>query len=406
MKGIVMDLKDILNLLFSESKFSIDSKKIIIYGAGERGHRLYNILKKHDIIVDFYSDSNPKKWGTNIDGVPCVGIQEFTLDKDNYCILVSPQNGQGIVIDLKEKGFPNVTSPQVVDLATYFENIRYSKEFKTFFHHGHYYSLYPNIDEIKQEEERVFSNKKVIKDIDFNEELQLDILHKMGGLYKTVPRWEEISIPAGTTNLRYRFGNSSLSPADAIGLHCMLRILKPKRMIEVGSGYTSAVALDTNELYLDNRITLTFIEPYPELLQSLLKKGDKIDLFATGLQEIALDKFKLLEEGDILFIDSTHVSKIGSDVNYLFFEILPILNSGVYIHLHDIFYPFEYPKQWIYGGMIWNELYLLRAFLMNNLNYEIVFFQNMMEKKHMNIFLENWPLDMPVHGGSIWLRKK
>lgn len=236
--------------------------------------------------------------------------------------------------------------------------------------------------------------------------MQIAILKKMIELYESIPKWDDISVPNGTSNLRHRYGNSSLSPGDAIGLHCMLRILQPKRMIEVGSGYTSAVTLDTNEYYLDNKIQLKFIEPYPELLQSLLKEEDEIELFTKGLQDIPLDTFEQLEDGDILFIDSTHVSKIGSDVNYLFFQILPRLNKGVYIHLHDIFYPFEYPKHWIYSGMIWNELYLLRAFLQNNNDYEIIFFQNMMEKKHMNIFMEKWPLDSPVHGGSIWLRKK
>lgn len=112
-----------------------------------------------------------------------------------------------------------------------------------------------------------------------------------------------------------------------------------------------------------------------------------------------------MEEGDVLFIDSIHVSKVGSDVNYLFFEISPRLKKGVYIHLHDIFYPFEYPKEWIFSGKVWNELYLLRAFLQNNYNYKILFFQNIMEKRHKDKFMEKWPLNAPIHGGSIWLQK-
>ena len=81
------------------------------------------------------------------------------------------------------------------------------------------------------------------------------------------------------------------------------------------------------------------------------------------LQDVDLKEFDKLKSGDVLFIDSTHVSKIGSDVNYLFFEILPRLHRGVYIHIHDIFYPFEYPKDWIDEGRAWNENYILRAFL-------------------------------------------
>ena len=141
------------------------------------------------------------------------------------------------------------------------------------------------------------------------------------------------------------------------------------------------------------------------MLKSLLKPTDNIKILDRGLQDIELSYFDILNEGDILFIDSTHVSKVNSDVNYLFFEILPRLKKGVYIHLHDIFYPFEYPKEWIYKGMIWNELYLLRAFLQNNNDYEIIFFQNMMMKTHEKLYREEWPFNHSLHGGSFWMRK-
>ena len=163
--------------------------------------------------------------------------------------------------------------------------------------------------------------------------------------------------------------------------------------------------LDTNETLLNDSIKCSFIEPYPELLQSLLKEGDRIELHIKGLEEVEINYFTQLEEGDILFIDSSHVSKMGSDVNYLFFEILPRLKKGVYVHLHDIFYPFEYPMDWIENGMVWNEMYILRSFLQYNHEWEIVFFQNMMEKKYPDIFLKEWPTKLPIHGGSFWMKK-
>lgn len=188
----------------------------------------------------------------------------------------------------------------------------------------------------------------------------------------------------------------------------MLNIIKPKRLIEVGSGYTSAMMLDINEycLMYESQIDLTFIEPYPKLLNSLLKESDRINLVETELQAIDLKFFQVLEEGDILFIDSTHVSKTGSDVNYLFFEIIPRLNPGVIIHLHDIFYPFEYPHKWLKEGMVWNELFLLRSFLQYNNNYKILYFQNMIEKLY-RVKLENaWPIkNETIHGGSFWMKK-
>ena len=142
--------------------------------------------------------------------------------------------------------------------------------------------------------------------------------------------------------------------------YCILRHTRPARVIEVGSGYSSCALLDTNELFFGNSIACTFIEPYPQLLTSLLKDGDdsRITVVAKNLQDVELSVFSELSAGDVLFVDSSHVSKTNSDVNYVFFEILPRLSSGVYIHFHDIFYPFEYPKEWVYQGRAWNEAYL------------------------------------------------
>jgi hypothetical protein len=123
------------------------------------------------------------------------------------------------------------------------------------------------------------------------------------------------------------------------------------------------------------------------------------------VQEVGLEKFKALRENDILFIDSSHVSKINSDVNYIFFTILPQLHPGVYIHFHDIFYPFEYPKEWIYEGRAWNEIYLLRAFLQHNAVFKIVFFNTFLEYFHAKRFQEDMPLCLKNPGGSVWLKK-
>ena len=92
-------------------------------------------------------------------------------------------------------------------------------------------------------------------------------------------------------------------------------------------------------------------------------------------------------------------------MNYLIFEILPRLNHGVIIHFHDIFYPFEYPREWIMEGRIWNEIYLLRGFLQNNKEYEILFFVNMFHKKYENMLKYEWCFDKNSPGGSIWIRK-
>jgi hypothetical protein len=183
----------------------------------------------------------------------------------------------------------------------------------------------------------------------------------------------------------------------------------PKRIVEIGSGYSSMAMLDTNEYFFNNSIDLTFIEPYPERFLSLTKSGDDkyYKLIGANLQNVDLSLFEILDKDDILFVDSTHVSKTGSDVNKILFEILPILKKGVLIHFHDIFYPFEYPKEWVLGwnGFGWNEIYLIRSFLMHNKDYEIVLFNTFLEHFHEDWFAENMPLCLKDRGGSLWLRK-
>jgi hypothetical protein len=144
------------------------------------------------------------------------------------------------------------------------------------------------------------------------------------------------------------------------------------------------------------------------LLHSLLKSSDGsgIQIIPNDLQDVSPDIYATLEKGDILFIDSTHVSKINSDVNHIFFEILPQLKSGVYIHFHDIYFPFEYPKEWIYQGRAWNEAYMLRAFLQNNNEFEITLFNSFLGHFHSNMLQTEMPLCTKNPGSSIWLRKR
>jgi hypothetical protein len=105
---------------------------------------------------------------------------------------------------------------------------------------------------------------------------------------------------------------------------------------------------------LINKIGCTFIDPYPEWLQSLIRKDDhaRIAIVPKRVQDVAPRRFHEQAANDILFIDSTHVAKIGSDVNHIIGNILPVLRPGVYVHFHDIFYPFEYPLEWLDEGRV------------------------------------------------------
>jgi hypothetical protein len=123
------------------------------------------------------------------------------------------------------------------------------------------------------------------------------------------------------------------------------------------------------------------------------------------VQDVPLEAFAGLEAGDVLFIDSSHVSKIGSDVNHLFFQVLPMLRAGVHIHIHDIATNLEYPRQWLEEGRAWNEQYLLRAFLMYNRAFEVIFLSAWMFDTRNDFFRERLPLCVRSGGGQIWLRK-
>lgn len=268
---------------------------------------------------------------------------------------------------------------------------------------GHFYSPIVSVDDVKLNQDRIWKNRDEsdIKGIDLKVNKQLALLTSFEEYYKDQP-FKSIS-DSGT---RYQFENGFYSYTDGLALYSMIRKLKPKRIIEVGSGHSSALMLDVNQLFFHNAIELTFIEPYPERLNTLIKETDRqsATIVVDMVQSVSLDVFKKLDAGDMLFIDSSHVVKTGSDLTYILFEVLPILKSGVSIHFHDVFYPFEYPKQWVFEGRNWNEDYFLRAFLMYNTDFEVTFFADYLHKKHSKAF-ETMPLFYKNSGGNLWIRK-
>jgi predicted O-methyltransferase YrrM len=268
---------------------------------------------------------------------------------------------------------------------------------------GHFYSPIADLNAVKQDEARIFNlDRRALPGIDLNERDQLALLRELLAYFDEMPFAD---LPKD--NLRYGFVNPSYSYSDGIFLYSMIRHYKPKRIIEVGSGHSSCLMLDVNDLFFGGAIKCEFIDPYPQLLLSLLKRGDvnRITHTPHRLQDVGLETFAALAENDILFIDSTHVAKVGSDVNYLFFEVLPALKVGVMVHIHDIFYPFEYPKSWVYEGRSWSEAYLLRAFLEYNERFRIILCNTFLEQFHHEFFVQNMPLCLKNPGGSIWLRR-
>jgi hypothetical protein len=268
---------------------------------------------------------------------------------------------------------------------------------------GHYYSPIVNTTELKHEEDRIWPlKKKTPGNIDLNQARQLELLKLFSG-YQTEMPFKDNQV----ADLRYYFNNSYFTALDGIVLYSFIRHFTPTKIIEIGSGFSSAVMMDTNQFFFNNKIKIDFIEPYPDRLISLMKKEDQINytILPSRVQDVPLDFFVGLNENDILFIDSTHVCKTGSDLNYIYFEILPILKKGVIIHIHDIFYPFEYPKEWVYEGRNWNEIYLLQAFLLFNSAFTIEFFNNYLFDQFIAGIIKFLPVSEKENGGSIWLRK-
>lgn len=264
---------------------------------------------------------------------------------------------------------------------------------------GHFYSPICDLNKIR-------SRKKVsdqILDINFNDEKQLSIFNALTPFLQKIPYAD-----THTDGFRYKFINGAYAHNDGCILYSMLQYLKPKQVIEIGSGNSSCIFLDAlDQDYIQH---LTCIEPYPELLYSLISDQDKtnpnVTILQSDVQDVPLETFEQLNAGDMLFIDSTHVVKTGSDVLYNFFEILPRLKPGVIIHIHDIFGQFEYPDAWVMNNWCWNELYLLRAFLMNNTKYEILFFNNYFLSKYTHLVELICPIMLKDWGSGIWLSKQ
>jgi hypothetical protein len=194
-----------------------------------------------------------------------------------------------------------------------------------------------------------------------------------------------------------------------------LRHFRPRRLIEVGSGFSSAAMLETRDRFFPGQLEFTFIEPYPERLYSLLSDDDRrvCRILAQPVQDVDLSVFDALGENDILFVDSSHIGRVHSDLLHILFNVLPRLQKGVIVHFHDILWPFEYPRNWIESeGRAYNEAYFLRAFLQYNPAFEVLYFNDFMKVHHRDEVIKALPLAMkqPTQGvtegsSSLWLRK-
>jgi|GEM_PF-377139 len=279
---------------------------------------------------------------------------------------------------------------------------------------GHFYSPIPDLSLVNRLRDSIFRGQRNLPNVEINESSQLELLD----VFRHIGADFALMLDARDEHFRYDPRNDFFLYGDAVILFCMLMHHRSAAVVEVGSGYSSALLLDVRDRRQPD-LRLTFIEPNPgDRLYPLTSAHDREDvrIFPYEVQVVEKGLFAELNAGDLLFIDTGHVSKTGGELNYLLFEILPQLRPGVIIHFHDIFWPFEYPETLVLEkGYAWSEVYLLRAFLSSNKDYRVLFMNNFMGCNFSAEMAEAFPRISEIetgaesycgqYGSGLWLEK-
>lgn len=222
-----------------------------------------------------------------------------------------------------------------------------------------YYSVVANLDELGDE---AFQRRSPMAGIEFD--LAAQMKFAQGELGPFITELGDGRAAPWTPSGR------SYGAVDGETAYAMVRHFRPRHVVELGSGLSSHVleaACSANRGDGDASTLRTF-DPYPQIT----RLGKQHELSATRAQDVPLQVFTELGDSDVLFVDTTHTVKIGSDVNRIILDVLPELAPGVVVHFHDIFLPGEYHRAWIEGGWHWGEQYLLQAFLAMNPSFEVL----------------------------------
>jgi hypothetical protein len=270
---------------------------------------------------------------------------------------------------------------------------------------NHYYSPVPDVGRLPPE---TWERESELPGIDLRADAQLELLDEL-----ETYREEYAALPDGPTGdpHQFHFRNEAFGPVDAGVFYSLLRRAKPRQLVEVGTGYSTLLAshaLARNAA--DGRPARHLaIDPWPfQWVGGQFPAG--VEAIAKPVQEVPLTTFEALGDGDVLFLDSSHVAKIGSDVNFEILDVLPRLRPGVYVHVHDIFFPRDYDRSWVAGyHRFWNEQYMLQAFLAFNDSFEVVWSSYLHHLEHRErlerafpAYAGGLPHVLPV---SFWMRR-
>ncbi len=230
-----------------------------------------------------------------------------------------------------------------------------------------YYSPIPDVKALPPD---VWDRRSALAGIHFDLDEQLAWIER-----ELVEAMREFSAPGRSTGREgeYWLDNASYGRVGADLLHGVVRALKPRRIVELGSGFSTlimAAAAERNRVEGAPTELQTF-DPFPSVAKPSLP--GLAELQPVRAQDVPLEVFATLEAGDLLFVDTTHTVKLDSDVNRIVLDVLPALAPGVLVHVHDIFLPYQYPRRWAKeSGFHWTEQYLLQAFLSGNRDYEVL----------------------------------
>lgn len=272
----------------------------------------------------------------------------------------------------------------------------------------HYFSPVPDIKDLIARQ--MFSKKSALAGIDLRPEKQLEFLALLGREYGEECRWP--AHPDGGHPTGFYIQNNCFSFCCAASLHSTIRHFKPKRLLEIGSGFSSRVisAALARNLAEGAPCEYSIIDPYPDdAIRYQLRGVSRLIAERVECTDPAL--FDTLGDGDILFIDSSHSVKFGSDVNFLILDVLPRLQPGVVVHLHDINLPYAPPAVYFTNPkfrVFWNEEFLLQAFLAHNNRFEILLALNFLQMDHFEALAAAFPyLDRNLNwaSGSFWIRR-
>ncbi len=242
-----------------------------------------------------------------------------------------------------------------------------------------------------------------LRGLDWREDEQLSLLQMFADY-----RAEYGKFPFEKVDDGFYVNNRRFEAVDAEVLYCMIRHIKPRRICEIGSGYSTqvaSIAVAANRAEGAQPCRVEAVEPYPT--PALLKLSE-VEVRRVAIEDLPLDEFDQLESGDILFIDSSHTIRTGGDVVREYLEILPRLKPGVIVHCHDIFLPADYPRRFIMeAGMFWDEQYLFHAFMLFNDAFEIMWSGHYMHLTHPEALrdtFDSYPMCL-TPPASIWIRR-